>query len=85
MTARNDRVRRSFGGSPDTDLKLSRLDAFKTPFEGRVAMEAERMRTLEDFRNFIKTRANQLRLIGPRPVRLEDPEAELSNLYELLV
>jgi Protein of unknown function (DUF3037) len=84
-TVRSDRVRRFFGRRPDTDLNLSRLNAFKTAFEERVAIEAARMRTLEDFRGFIKTRANQLRLTEPRPVKLEDPESELSNLYELLV
>jgi len=48
-------------------------------------LETGRIQTLEDFRGFVNTRANQLRLTDPRPVKVTDPEAELSNLFTLLV
>ncbi|MGH9425944.1 MAG: hypothetical protein ACRD2L_06545, partial [Terriglobia bacterium] len=58
---------------------------FKTAFEERVELEAGRIQTLDDFRAFIHTRANQMRLTEPRPVKVDDPEAELENLFALLV
>src|SRR5437867_7804765 len=62
-TARgNDRVRRFFRSS---DLDLRRINAFKEAFEERVSSEADRFQTVEDFRMFIDTRANQLCLSEP--------------------
>src|ERR1041385_1438179 len=82
-TARgNDRVRRFFRTS---ELDLLRINAFKETFEERVSIESERIDTIEDFRTFIDTRANQLRLSEPRPVKVLDPEESLSELYEELV
>jgi DUF3037 family protein len=82
-TARgNDRVRRFFRSS---ELDLRRINAFKETFEERVSIEAERIETFEDFRTFIDTRANQLRLSEPRPVKIVDPEETLSELFEELV
>ena len=84
-TASHDRVRKLLGKRRGSAANLSRLDAFKTAFEERLGLEAERIQTLEDFRAFISTRANQLRLTDPRPVKVTDPESELSNLFTLLV
>ena len=84
-TESNDRVRRLLGRQRGSATNLSRLDAFKTAFEERVALEAGRIQTLEDFRTFVNTRANQLRLTDPRPVKVADPEPELLNLFRLLV
>lgn len=82
-TARgNDRVRRFFRSS---ELDLRRINAFKEAFEERVSIEAERIETLEDFRTFIGTRANQLRLSEPRPMKVLDPEETLSELFDELV
>lgn len=82
---RHDRVQRFFGKRRDSASNLSRLDAFKTAFEERVELETGRIQTLEDFRAFVNTRANQLRLTDPRPVKVTHPEDELSNLFSLLV
>lgn len=84
-TESNDRVRKLLGRQRSSASNLSRLDAFKTAFEERVVLENGRIQTLEDFRGFVSTRANQLRLTDPRPVKVADPEAELSNLFALLV
>ena len=83
QTARgNDRVRRFFRSS---ELDLRRINAFKEMFEERVSIEAGRIETIEDFRTFIDTRANQLRLSEPRPVKVLDPEKTLNELFEELV
>lgn len=78
----NNRIRRVFGSQ---EIDLRRLSALKEAFEERVEAEAERLKTLEDLQHFIDTRANQLRLTAPRPVKVESPELELVNLFESLV
>jgi hypothetical protein len=78
----NSRIKRFF---KNQEFDLKRLSALKEAFEERVRAEAERVRTLEDFQHFIDTRANQLRLTPPRPVKVESPELELINLFESLV
>lgn len=79
----NDRVLRFFGERADLDLR--RLAVFKLAFEERIAAEAGRMKTLEDFQQFIATRANHLRLTPPRYIKVTDAEAELESLFALLV
>jgi hypothetical protein len=68
----NDRVRRFFGPEQDVELDLDRVNAFKATFEERVA-EASRIHTPDEFRQFIDTRANQLLLCQPRPIKVFDP------------
>ena len=83
-TARgNDRVRRIFGNSDIQDL--ARLNILKQSFEERIELESDRILSAEDFRQFIDSRANQLLLTEPRPVKVFDAEAELENLYSMLV
>jgi hypothetical protein len=82
-TARgNDRVRRFFRSG---EIDLQRINAFKEAFEERIALEAEGMETLEDFRLFVDTRANQLRLSEPRPMKVFKPVDDLEHLFESLV
>ena len=79
----NDRVRRFFG--PEENIDLDRINAFKVAFEERVAAEASSVQTPDEFRHFVNTRANQLLLTEPRPIKVFDPEVELSTLFETLV
>ena len=79
----NDRVRRFF--SPDEDLDLDRINAYKAAFEERVALESEGSWTLDEFKAFVNTRANLLLLTEPRPIKVSDPQAELAKLFESLV
>lgn len=79
----DDRVLRFFGERADLDLR--RLAALKLAFEERIAMEAGRIKTLEDFQQFVATRANHLRLTPPRSVKVTDAEAELDSLFASLV
>ncbi|MCI0665486.1 MAG: DUF3037 domain-containing protein [Acidobacteria bacterium] len=81
----NDRVLRFFGDRLDLDLQ--RLTALKRAFEERIKMEAGMIKTLEDFEQFIATRANHLRLTKPRPIKISgaEAEAELGSLFASLV
>jgi hypothetical protein len=81
----NDRARRFLGSEENIDLDLDRLNAFKAAFEERVLVEAGRIRTIEEFRHFVRTRANQLLLTEPRPIKVFDPEADLARLFDMLV
>ncbi|HWX41758.1 MAG TPA: hypothetical protein VN345_11465, partial [Blastocatellia bacterium] len=69
----------------DVELDLDRVNAFKATFEERVAAEALRIRTPDEFQQFVDTRANQLLLSQPRPVKVFDPDTELARLFETLV
>ena len=82
-TSDTKRVRRLFGRRADVDS--IRLNAMKEGFVERVALESQRIATPEDFRLFVDTRANQLLLTQPRPVKVFAPEQELQNLYQILV
>jgi DUF3037 family protein len=81
----NDRARRFFGPEESIELDLDRLNAFKAAFEERVLAEAARIKTPEEFRHFVHTRANQLLLTEPRPIKVFDPEADLARLFDTLV
>jgi hypothetical protein len=81
----NDRVRRFFGPEIDLELDLDRINAFKAAFEERLAFEASRVTTREDFLQFVNTRANQLLLTSPRPIKVFEPDSDLARLFESLV
>jgi hypothetical protein len=81
----NDRVKRFFSRTEGIELDFDRINALKIAFEERVCAEAGRMRTFEEFRHFVDSRANQLLLTPPRPIKIADPEAELAELFEVLV
>ena len=81
----NDRVRRFFGPEETVELDIDRLNALKAAFEERVAVEAATVRTFDEFRQFIDSRANQMLLTAPRPIKVLDPQTELATLFEVLV
>lgn len=81
----NDRVRRFFRPEESVDLDLDRLNSLKAAFEERLAVEAARVQTLEEFRQFIDSRANQILLTAPRSIKVFDPQTELATLFEALV
>ena len=78
----NDRVRHFFGG-PNFDLQ--RIDLMKSGFAERVRNSANSIVSGDDFKLFIDTRANSLRLTDPRPIKVFEPAEELNKLFELLV
>jgi hypothetical protein len=76
----NDRVRKFFGSQ---DLDWQKLRLLKAAFEDRVAAEAETIRTLDQLQEFIDLRANQFRLTKPRSIRIEEPQQQLRQLFEI--
>lgn len=81
----NDRVRRFFGPDLDDDLDLDRMNTLKAAFEEGVASAEGSLHTLDDFQNFITARANQLILTPARPMKIADPELDLTELLDRLV
>jgi hypothetical protein len=79
----NDRVLRFFGQRADLDLQ--RLATLKRAFKERIKIEAGKIKTLEDFEQFVATRANHLRLTAPRPIKISEAETELDSLFASLV
>lgn len=79
----NQRIRRFFGS--DMDIDLGRVNLLKVAFEERVAAAANEVHTREQFEAFIGSRANQLLLTPPRPIKISDPDADLSELFDQLI
>ncbi len=78
----NDRVRRFFDGEK---LDLTRISAMKDAFAERIRQQTDFIISGEDFNLFVETRANQMILTAPRPIKVFDPCADLENLCEKLV
>ncbi len=74
----NARIRHFFG-SEGHDWQ--RINSFKQGLEERLAAEQGRITTLSDLEAFIATRANQLQITPPRPMKADDPAAELDSLF----
>lgn len=81
-SAGNDRVRRFFGKD---SFDPGRLRAAERAIESRLHVSREDFRTLEDLNSFIETRANELRITSPRPMKVLNPEADLDDLFAELV
>src|SRR5689334_17691453 len=58
----NERVKRFFGPDKNIHLDMDRLNVLKLAFEERIDAEASRIKTIDEFTRFIKSRANQLLL-----------------------
>lgn len=79
---RNDRARRFFGSGTFNSQALR--DA-KRAIERRLAVERDYIRSLEQFEQFINTRANELKLTSPRPMKVGQPVKDLDALFVELV
>ena len=82
MSRDNARIRRFFG-SEGRDWQC--INSFKLGMEERLSLEQGRIVTLADLETFIATRGNELQITPPRPMKLEDPAAELQGLFRELV
>lgn len=80
--AGNDRIRRFFRGQP---IDLHRVNAAKRAIERRVELERETFRSPDDLVRFMDTRGNDILLTPPRPMRVADPDTELTSLFDELV
>lgn len=78
----NDRIRRFFGSE---DVDWVRVNSTKTAIEKRLEVEAEFFKVLEDFENFVSTRANEIQISPPRPMKVTDPNKDLTELFDKLV
>lgn len=78
----NDRIRRFFG-SEDNDW--TQINAIKNSIETRLEVVGKDFRNLHDLTNFISTRANEVQITSPRPMKVLDPKKDLDELFEELV
>jgi hypothetical protein len=75
-------VRRVFGKER---VRPRSLRAAKQALAARLTAPAYRPRTLEEFQHVIDTRANDLLLTPPRPLKVRQPADELNDLFRQLV
>ena len=78
----NDRVRKFFQISGDD---LDRVNAAKQAIVSRLEVDGASFRSLEDLQRFIQTRANEIVVTPPRPMKVFDPEEDLDRLFDELV
>jgi hypothetical protein len=74
----NARIRHIFGSKGhDWD----RINSFKQGLEERLVHEQDTIRTEEDLRKFVASRANEIRITEPRFVKVNDCERQLDELF----
>jgi hypothetical protein len=78
MTSDNSRIRQFFG-SESNDWQ--RINSFKKGFVERLEAEQGVLVSLEDLQRFVATRANEFQLTPPRPMKVNDPRADLERLF----
>jgi hypothetical protein len=78
----NDRVSHFFGRD---SFDRHRLNAVKHSVIKRLSVDRGRFQTPADLEQFIATRANEIRLTPPRPMRVTDPKQDLDALFNDLV
>jgi hypothetical protein len=82
MARKNNRVRRLFKHDADG---TEHLDAMKNALASRIRVEASDLLTLDSFGTFVQSRGNKVLLTNPKPVRVDNPAADLAALYDELV
>lgn len=78
----NDRIRRFFG-SEDNDW--TQINAIKNAIVNRLEVTGKDFKTIDDLTTFISTRANEVQLTTPRPLKVSAPAKDLDDLFEELV
>lgn len=78
----NDRIRRFFG-SEDNDW--TQINAIKNAIINRLEVTGKDFKTIDDLTTFISTRANEVQLTTPRPMKVSEPAKDLDDLFEELV
>lgn len=79
-TSSNNRRIIRFFGSAGHDWK--RISTVKKGLADRLEKERGSIQTLEQWQQFIATRANVLQITAPRPMKVTDPEKDLAELFE---
>jgi hypothetical protein len=78
----NDRIRRFFGRE---SFDPHQINVAKKSIEERLRADRDRFRSLDDLQRFIDTRAQDVLITPPRPVRVEDLDRDLDDLFDELV
>ena len=78
----NDRIARFFGRY---SFDPSRVNNAKQAIANRLHRERDRFHTLEDWTQFVETRANDIVLTTPRPMKVINPTVDLDELFTELV
>lgn len=78
----NRRVQHVFGRE---DHDWQQLNLLKNGIEERVAREKRKVKTCDQLKEFIDSRANLIRITDPIPMRVTDPQADLNKLFAQLV
>ena len=78
----NDRVRKFFG---HWNFDNNWLKQAKQAIANRLEQEKSFYKDLDSFKRFVQTRANELILTDPQPVRVVKPEEDLNKLFNQLV
>jgi len=85
ISTNNERIERFFDKVSNQKMDLKDVAAAKNAMVARLRVEADSFRSIDDFEAFVRTRANEIRLTPPRPLKVADPEEELKHLFERLV
>src|SRR5262249_23010391 len=78
--ASNQHIARFFGRESYDPERLRSLKRF---IEDRVRLS--KIKTMDDLNRFIESRANEILIGQPRPMKVFNPESDLQKLYEELV
>lgn len=79
LTSSNTRIHRFFGR---TSFSLTHLNFLKESIQTRLRKtEKDNIKSIENLEHFINTRANNIVLSSPRPIKVEYPEKELEDLF----
>ena len=81
MTTSHDRVRGFWRGNVD----LGWLKTTEDSLQKRLDVAKASLAGLDEFRRFVATRANQIVLTEPRPVKVCEPDNDLDKLFSELV
>lgn len=83
MVTGNDRVRRFFG--QDSNLDFAAINAAKKMLEHRFEVERQELGQQAALELFLRRFANEIVFTPLRPTRVENPTADLTQLFEELV
>jgi hypothetical protein len=78
----NDRIRRFFGSQDDD---WAQINAVKNAIVNRLEVTGKEFKNLDDMISFIATRANEVQVTAPRPMKVSVPERDLDELFDELV
>jgi len=78
----NDKPRALFGSE---NVNRSHLNAAKAAIENRLKNNRSEFQDIADLERFVRTRANDLLLTTPRPMKVFEPKNDLDRLFADLV